>query len=456
MSIFKDEFVPNIQGANKTSYAQWKQSNPKEAATWEQFRDALYTYKHGDSLSVPSLATKYGKALVAAGKQHMSVTDIGAEYNPPPPDIPPDPPTWTSSIADGAQVQVGTTWTVTVSPANPDSVEFWVTDVSTNVSTLVKTDTTAPYNYVLNETPGSYILGVCVNYGATRTCFEDRKNITLSTTPPPPVGGGLSAPYFNESFVDLSAPEWYTIQTYYGSGNSPVGTGIQGDPSGRVQLVAAPDGVGRALRFENRQSDPPWPPQMPSTAVQRAQLQATDFATWNTTANTLGLVRYFDFELWLPNTFDYARDWNAFIGLHPSSSTGWGCFNIVMEPYGNPHPHYIQFKLGGGSPAGTTANLRYKNLIQITNADGSIYAPNRNRRIHLRYGGRFAPDNTGWSEAWVDGVNVYPRQSGPTQWADDSGAGSYFKIGPYKNQAPVYPSGATVMYFTRMQIGTTL
>lgn len=91
--LFKDEFVPNIQTANKTNYSQWKNSNPGEAAKWEKFRDALYTYKKGDALAPPSLATKYGKALVAAGKQHMSVIDLGAApINPPPP---PPPPTGT-------------------------------------------------------------------------------------------------------------------------------------------------------------------------------------------------------------------------------------------------------------------------------------------------------------------------------------------------------------------------
>jgi hypothetical protein len=168
---------------------------------------------------------------------------------------------------------------------------------------------------------------------------------------------------------------------------------------------------------------------------------------------TYGDVRWFDFELWLPDEFDWARDWNALIGAHPASSTGWGCFNIVIEPYSNPHPHWIQFKLAGGSPPGSTANLRYRNLIQLSNANGSIYAPNRNRRIHLRYGGKFNPDNTGWAEAWVDGVNVLPRQNGPTCWTDDFDM--YLKLGPYKDRPPTYPSGRTVIYITRAQIGLT-
>lgn len=91
MDDFADVFVPNIQTANKTSYGQWKQSNPNEAKKWEAFRDAAIAHRKGDPpISVPTMATKYGKALVAAGKLHVSVTDIGADWTTPPV-IPPDP-----------------------------------------------------------------------------------------------------------------------------------------------------------------------------------------------------------------------------------------------------------------------------------------------------------------------------------------------------------------------------
>jgi hypothetical protein len=252
--------------------------------------------------------------------------------------------------------------------------------------------------------------------------------------------------YFNETFVNISNPEWETVQTYSGSFNP--GSGVQQDSSGRLSMVAAPDGTGRALRFEIRNSDPGW---ANDTSVHRCQLGASTQSIWNQSVAAIGDVRWFDFELWLPDEFDWARDWNAMIGIHPSSSTGWGCFNIVIEPYSNSHPHWIQFKLAGGSPPGSTANLRYHNLIQLSNADGSIYAPNRNRRISLIYGGKFNPDGTGWAEAWVDGVNVLPRENGPTCWTDDFH--QYMKLGPYKNRSPQYPSGKTVLYVTRASIG---
>ena len=266
-----------------------------------------------------------------------------------------------------------------------------------------------------------------------------------------PASGGLSSPYFDESFVDISPPEWDTIQTYHPPGYSSPASGVQQDPSGRLSLVPAPDGVGRALRFEIRQSDPQWMTQSP--AVHRCQLGAPTTAIWDAPQMTPGDIRWFDFELWIPDEFDWARnDWNALIGIHPTSSTGWGAFNIVVEgPNSGQNNAFISFKLGGGTPAGTLANLAFYPLIRLTNADGSIYTPNRNRRVHLRYGGKFNPDNTGWAEAWVDGVNVLPRISRPTCWADDFH--QYMKLGPYKLRSSPYPSGKTVLYVTRAQIG---
>jgi hypothetical protein len=112
----------------------------------------------------------------------------------------------------------------------------------------------------------------------------------------------------------------------------------------------------------------------------------------------------------------------------------------------------MTWKVAGGSTTGSTANLKYIPLWQLTNADGSKYSPSYNRRIHLVVGARFAPDNTGWLEIWVDGKNVFPRTNRPTMWAGDTS--SYLKIGPYKSESSPFPSGKSVIYFTRVAIGT--
>lgn len=92
--IFADEFVPNIQGSSY--YPKWVKANPIEAGKWNTFRDKVLIYKHGDILASPSLATKYGKALIAAGKLHMSVIDIGAVIPGSPAQLTWSPPTLTN------------------------------------------------------------------------------------------------------------------------------------------------------------------------------------------------------------------------------------------------------------------------------------------------------------------------------------------------------------------------
>ena len=69
LRIFSDEFVPNIQGA--PYHSKWEGANKNgDALRWRAFRDALLS---GQTPAVPSMATKYGRALVAAGKEHMAI-----------------------------------------------------------------------------------------------------------------------------------------------------------------------------------------------------------------------------------------------------------------------------------------------------------------------------------------------------------------------------------------------
>ena len=86
LRIFPDEFLPNIQGA--PYHAKWAAANAGgDAPKWRVFRDALLA---GQTPVVPSMTTKYGRALVAAGKEHMSISHfVGVMENPHPP---PDPP----------------------------------------------------------------------------------------------------------------------------------------------------------------------------------------------------------------------------------------------------------------------------------------------------------------------------------------------------------------------------
>jgi Polysaccharide lyase len=68
-------------------------------------------------------------------------------------------------------------------------------------------------------------------------------------------------------------------------------------------------------------------------------------------------------------------------------------------------------------------------------------------------GVRFAPDSSGWFEAWVDGNNVLPRTNHATMWLNDPGM--YFKQEIYKSKGSTYPSGASVIYYGPTSIGLT-
>lgn len=135
---FKDEFVPNIQSANKTSYNQWKSSNPGEAQKWEAYRDAVIAHAakpQGTSPTPPALQTKYGKALVAAGKLQVSVTDIGADYSTPPETPPPPPPTGNPYfVTDYSSGRIGPPWVTLFSYASPGFVDLTQTGPVTGTS----------------------------------------------------------------------------------------------------------------------------------------------------------------------------------------------------------------------------------------------------------------------------------------------------------------------------------
>ena len=62
--IFCSEFVPEMQGV--PYYGKWTTQNLGEKARWEPFRDGLCL---GLDPIIPTMATKFGRALVAAGKE---------------------------------------------------------------------------------------------------------------------------------------------------------------------------------------------------------------------------------------------------------------------------------------------------------------------------------------------------------------------------------------------------
>ena len=87
LTIFEQEYVPNAEGASY--HAKWLAANKNgDAPKWVAFRDAILA---GGSAAVPVMATKYGRALVAAGKEHMGISRVAATMVPPYP-VPGTPP----------------------------------------------------------------------------------------------------------------------------------------------------------------------------------------------------------------------------------------------------------------------------------------------------------------------------------------------------------------------------
>lgn len=377
--VFKDEFVPNIQSANKTNYNQWKQSNPGEAAKWEKFRDAAIAYQAGDPpVPVPALATKYGRALVAAGKLHVSVTDIGADYTVI--DTPPPPP--------------------------PPTTAYFVEDWSSGT-------------------------------------FQSSKwDLLYSYTPPG---------YF-------STPRTAT-------------------PDGRVSIVNDPAGTPgvKCARLEIRDGDPTYP--QTTSAIDKSEIDmGNSTRTWNGNF-TFGTVRWFEWDIYLPYTATEKFQWPhggtqpffALLGLHPpgNSPAFWSAVHLEWNAYqfnaGGDSANYanigLNFHIEGGTWNGGGANPNDHNykMLPLTDSTGARVMANHNRWIHFVWGAKFNPDNTGWFEAWIDGVNVVPRVNRPTSWdVDGPYPDSYFKYGLYTKTDATFPElpHSTVAYFGRTTIGT--
>lgn len=291
-----------------------------------------------------------------------------------------------------------------------------------------------------------------------------RARVTATEHASPGPGEPTPSYYYDFDFVEIADPPWTSVQWDGGPGADGPGSGIQQSADGySVKLVTAPDAVGRALRFELRDSSSPWPI---DTSGKRSQLQMSDDQTWNGSPMSVGTERWFLHEIYLPNNdpvgeyFDWGRSaFNTWIGLHPdggnTSGRDWGCFDMGTDgPY--THPFYMTWKIAGGGGVNPYDTLIYPRLFQLTNADGTRYAANYNRRIRILVGAKFAPTHAGgWYEAWVDGVNVLPRTSHATMWTGDTQ--TYFKCGPYKSSSgsAVFPTnGKSIMYWTRLAIGT--
>jgi Polysaccharide lyase len=306
----------------------------------------------------------------------------------------------------------------------------------------------------------SYAYGVRARDLAGNASKRGRLRISTSAC----AAGPAARPYFVVDYSNgaLGAP-WTTSFSASAPGFTDLTQSgpTTGTTDGRVKVVPSPSGPGYAARFELRDSDPGWPS---NPDVQKAEVRTDPGPTFNKSGVSVGDVRWFSTRIYLPynaaEKFEWAhggsQPYTALWGLHPSSSTGWGAIDLGWEAWqlnaGDKNMWLNFFVEGGTFPENTYSEI--VNLVQLTDRSGNRIMGNYNRWIDLVWGIKFAPDNTGWLEAWVDGVNVYPRKNRPTMWAGDSGL--YFKYGLYKRKDASFPDGGrSVIYFGRTTIGLT-
>jgi hypothetical protein len=92
--VFTESFLPEHEQATIT-YKGWrKRYATTEVPKWDAYLPKVLAHKKGDPRpAVPALGTHFGKALLAAAEQHLSVIDLGAVWTPP--DVEPPPPSST-------------------------------------------------------------------------------------------------------------------------------------------------------------------------------------------------------------------------------------------------------------------------------------------------------------------------------------------------------------------------
>lgn len=206
----------------------------------------------------------------------------------------------------------------------------------------------------------------------------------------------------------------------------------------RIQVVSSPVLEGtKAVRVECRDGDINVTGS--GTNGERAELCCGHFGVEDSTPD--GVIRYITFSVRFDTNFvpTPGTEWNAFSQLH---QTGSGQVNSGQPPW--------FFTVASN---GTTLKLRtYGGASGSANRHDYNLVPNfqRNHWYNFTYGARFAADNTGWLEIYVDDVLVVPRTNQPTRYAN---TGLYMLIGNYRQAAN---TNNTYTYFDRVIVGDTL
>lgn len=282
-------------------------------------------------------------------------------------------------------------------------------------------------------------------------------------TPEPPVGKAYFVSDYDDGY--MKAP-WTSAFSYNAQGgNEGSHSFIHNAPKitqtydGRDKVVADPaGGSGKVVRFEQRDTDPGWPV-LPDRRKNELQTQAAQ--TFDRAGGVeAGGVRWISTSLFLPYNSNEKFQWahggsNSYtdiMDLHPGNGSAWPAFSVQWYPQSGNVNDWVKIRIAGGPTMNDPKFLEELKLFQLTDGVGQRVMANHNRWVRLVYGLKFAPDTTGWVEAWVDGVNVVPRKNRPTMWAGDPSM--YLKHGIYTKKDSTFPEGGrSVLYYGRTTIG---
>jgi hypothetical protein len=207
----------------------------------------------------------------------------------------------------------------------------------------------------------------------------------------------------------------------YETGNLNQWAGAQAVPGGAAVTTAPLRSGVYAARFVVRPGDDP----IGSTG-ERAELLA-----W--TGETAGVESWWAWSTYFGDDFEPAPNtqWNIFTQWHNSGTTGQS--NAHFEVNTSTTPWTLQLRKFGGE--------------LIANQVVFTLAPfERNRWFDFVFHVRWAPDDTGFVEVWLDGQLVVPLTYTPTSYF---GQGVYLKQGFYRAES----SGTSVVYHDGMRRG---
>ena len=377
LRIFPDEYVPNVEGS--AYHSKWVSANKNgDAPKWVAFRDALLA---GQTPVVPAMATKYGKALVAAGKEHMSISHfVGQVTNPyPPPDPVPTPPSvvFTTNITDGQTLATPYQWTASTTPI-ADSMEFWADGA------LVLHDTAGPFQHTLVLADGLRNLGLGAYHAGVRTLYDPNNLGRFAQITVANGGGGSGTERLIQTFADVVSTNWGQpfVNRWYTTGNAyqpPPNSGNWPSISAEaIEQITTAHGPGFRFRVHT---------EMDAFSAGAKAVMLHDQNHYISQSNFLGKTQEIQFKIMFPSSGN----------VTPWYNPAYDDFNALMEMVGDSNvSNQIGINASGRFYCRSYGHIQSGKALGPTIALDTWYTH--------RWIKKWAYDSTGLTQWYVDGV----------------------------------------------------